>query len=1055
MLNKIIAFSLKNRLFVIIAALLIAFIGTYIARDMPIDVLPDLNRPTVVIMTEAHAMVAEDVERLVTTPLEQILNGATGVERVRSTSGPGLSVIKVEFGWGTDIYRNRQIIAEKMPLAKTRLPEEIEPIMSPISSIMGQTQFIGLSSKSGKMSLTEIRALADYRLKYDLLSVPGVSKVIVAGGSPKQLQVIIDADKMRSFNVTFSDIENAVKSSNQNSSGAFINIGTKAPSITVTGLLNNKEDLENAVVRADDLRPVRIKDIADVNFGPSAIKIGETGVNSKAGVVIIIMKQPGSDTVKLTKAVEKTLKEASDGMDSDLLINTNLFKQSDFIERAITNVMEAVRDGGIMVVIILFLFLMNWRTTFITLTAIPLSIAVTAIVFAAAGVSINTMTLGGLAVAIGALVDDAIVDVENVYRRLNQNSNKPENERTHPMKVVFDASSEVRQPIVIGTLLVMVVYTPLFFLTGMEGKLFTPIGIAYIVSVGASLLVSLTVTPALAYYLLPRQLQKHHGRDTFIVRKLKQITEKCIRISTRFAKTIVLLLVVATAGGVVLLLNAGSQFLPAFNEGVAQVNLVLPPDTGLQTSNAYGQRLEKLLNGVKGVKNVTRRTGRAEGDEHAEGVNASEVVITFDPEVNRDPEEVKQEIRDKVATEFPGVAMAIDQPLAHLLSAMLSGVKAQVAVKIFGPDLNQLRTYGKQVEALLKPINGVKDLMLEQQVLIPSVAIKPNREQLARHGLSVKDVGETVELSLGGEAVSKMIQGRYVYPVILRLKEENRQSLQDVENLYVRKHNGSLIRLKDIADVTLELTSNSIKHENVGRRIVVKHNVAGRSLGEVVTDVDKALDDIRGNLAPGYSIKISGQFEAQQKASRRILWLSILSVLCMILILYMHFGNINFSLQVMTSIPMAFVGAVAYITITQQTMSVATLVGLISLGGIAARNAILLLDHYVDLLVDEKMPFSVDLIVKAGQERMIPVVMTALTSGIALIPLALAPGQPGKEILYPVATVIIGGLISCTLLDFIAWPAIFWLFGRKQAAKLQSTNSENQEPDLLQGIDSK
>ncbi|NQZ56850.1 MAG: efflux RND transporter permease subunit, partial [Lentisphaeraceae bacterium] len=969
---------------------------------------------------------------MVTTPLEQILNGATGVERVRSTSGLGLSVIKVEFGWGSDIYRNRQIIAEKMPLAKTRLPQGVEPVMTPISSVMGQIQFIGLSSKTGKLSIAEIRALADYRLKFDLLSIPGVSKVIVAGGSAKQLQVIIDSNKMRSFNVTVEDIAEAVKNSNENRSGAFINIGTKAPVITVTGLLNGKEDLENAVIKADDLRPVRIKDVATVKFGPSAIKIGEVGINGKNGVVMVIMKQPGSDTVKLTELVEHTLENAKSGLDPDLEINSGLFKQADFIHRAIDNVMEAVRDGGIMVVIILFIFLMNWRTTFITLTAIPLSIAITALVFAAFNIDINTMTLGGLAVAIGALVDDAIVDVENVYRRLNQNTDKPEAKRTHPMKVIFDASSEVRKPIVIGTLLVMVVYTPLFFLTGMEGKLFTPIGLAYIISVAASLLVSLTVTPALCYFLLANKKDKQHTEDTFEVRKLKVLAEVSIRISIRYAKTIVVALVLATIGGVYLLMNAGSQFLPAFNEGVAQVNLVLPPDTGLKTSNAYGIRMEKILTEIDGVQFVTRRTGRAEGDEHAEGVNASETIITFDPEIERDPEDIKREIREKFAVEFPGVAMAIDQPLAHLLSAMLSGVKAQVAVKIFGPDLHQLRTYAKDVEKVLKGINGVKDLMVEAQMLVPNISIDPNREQLARHGLSVHDIGETVELSLGGEAITKMVQGRFVYPVILRLEEDQRQNIEDLENLYIRKHDGTLIRLKDVADVKQTLTSNNIKHENVGRRIVVQHNVAGRSLGEVVADVDKALDPIRAMLkeTPGYSLKISGQFEAQQKASKKILWLSILSVLCMILILYMHFGSLNLSLQVMTSIPMAFIGAVAYVTITDQVMSVATLVGLISLGGIAARNAILLLDHYIDLLVDEKMPFSVELIVKAGQERMIPVVMTALTSGIALIPLAMAPGQPGKEILYPVATVIIGGLISCTLLDFIAWPAIFWLVGK-------------------------
>lgn len=1049
MLNKIIAFALKNRIFIVVFSLLVAITGSYVAKQMPIDVLPNLNRPMVVIMTEAHAMIPEDVETLVTTPLEQILNGATGVERVTSSSGLGLSVIKVEFGWGSDVYRNRQIVAEKLVLAKARLPEGVEPIMAPISSIMGQIQFIGVSSKTGKFSVEEIRAMADFQLKYDLLSIPGVSKVIVAGGAGKQLQIIMDSDKLRAFNVTPQEVSEAVEKNNSNRSGGFINLSTTAPVITVTGLLENKDQLEDAVVKPDNLRPVRVKDIGRVEFGPSAIKIGDAGINGVPGVVMVVMKQPGFDTVKLTEMVEEDLRVKAEGIDSDLDINTNLFKQADFIHRAIDNVLEAVRDGGIMVVVILFLFLMNWRTTFITLTAIPMSVAITALIFAACGISINTMTLGGLAVAIGALVDDAIVDVENVYRRLNQNRNK-EN-KVHPLKVIFLASSEVRKPIVIGTMLVVVVYLPLFFLTGMEGKLFVPIGIAYIVSVAASLFVSLTLTPALCYFLLPNNLAKHSSGDTYFVRKLKRLAAFFIAQSIKYAKTVIITLVIATGIGVYILLNAGSQFLPAFNEGVAQINLVLPPDTGLEKSNEYGTRLEKLLTKINGVKYVTRRTGRAEGDEHAEGVSTSEVIVTFDPEVDRDPEDIKAEIRDKFALEFPGVAMAIDQPLAHLLSAMLSGVKAQVAVKVFGPDMDTLRSIAKDVEGVLKEVDSVKDLMIEPQVLVPNVVIKPNREQLARHGLSVDDVGEVVELSLGGEEVSRLVQGRYVYPIVLRLEEKDRKDLEKIKNLYIRKNDDSLIRLSDIADVETTLTSNNIKHENVGRRIVVQHNVAGRSLGEVVADVNKALDPVREKLKKlkGYSLKISGQFEAQEAATKRIMILSILSLLCMVLILYMHFKSLNLSIQVLASIPMAFIGAVVFIYVTNQIVSVATLVGLISLGGIATRNAILLLDHYIHLVKEEGMIFSKDLIVQAGQERMIPVMMTALTSGIALIPLALAPGQPGKEILYPVATVIIGGLVSSTLLDFIVRPAVFWVFGKKACKSISDPEKVDEEIELI------
>jgi CzcA family heavy metal efflux pump len=1045
MLNNIISFALKNRLLVICSALLISFAGFFIAEDMPIDVLPDLNRPTVVIMTEAHAMIPEDVEQLVTLPLEQVLNGATGVENIMSTSGLGLSVIKVQFGWGTDIYRNRQIVMEKLPLAATRLPKGIEPVMAPISSIMGQIQIIGINSKSGKLSPSDIRALAEYQIKYELLSIPGVSKVIIGGGSAKQLQAIIDADKLRSFGISIKDVEKAIQKNNGNSSGAFINLGTKAPAITVRGLINSKEDLGKVVVKGDVLRPVLLKDIATIQFGPSSIKIGEAGINGSPGVLMVIMKQPGYDTVKLTEQVEERLDQLASSLDSDLEINPELFKQSLFIERAIDNVMEAVRDGALMVVVILFIFLMNWRITFITLTAIPLSMALTVLVFAVFDVSINTMTLGGIAVAIGALVDDAIVDVENVFKRLKENFLKEASLRENSLLVIFKASSEVRKPILIGTLLVMVVYFPLFFLTGMEGKLFTPIGVSYIISVLASLFVSLTVTPVLCYFLLPKSLSKQAHKETFVVRKLKVFVAQLITLSIKHAKAVLVMLIIALGISISLLLTRGTQFLPPFNEGVAQVNLVLPPDTGLETSNAYGLRLENLLTQIRGIKNVTRRTGRSEGDEHAEGVNTSEVILSFDPAINRSPEEIIADVRSEIDAEFPGVAYSIDQPLAHLLSAMLSGVKAQVAIKIYGPNLNILRSLAKETEQLLKPINGVKDLIVEPQVLIPNISITPKRDLLALHSLSVEDVGKTVELSLGGESISRFVQGQFTYPITLGLEEKNRQSLDDIRNLYVRKDNGELIRLSDLAEVTQTLSSNNIKHENVGRRIIVQHNVAGRSLGEVVNDVDTALSPVRERMAnlQGYSLKISGQFEAQRKATKRILLLTIVSLLCMVLILYMHFKSINLSLQVMISIPMAFIGAVAYVVISQQTLSVATLVGLISLGGIAARNAILLLDHYIYLHRKEKVKFTPELIIKAGQERMVPVIMTALTSGIALIPLALAPGQPGKEILYPVATVIIGGLISSTLLEFIVSPAAFWLFGKKAAEARTSSKKIN------------
>ena len=641
-------------------------------------------------------------------------------------------------------------------------------------------------------------------------------------------------------------------------------------------------------------------------------------------------------------------------------------------------------------------------------------------------------------VAVSRRKRDAIVGVENCFRRLRQNAQLPEAAQRAPIKVVFEASCEVRNPILIGTALVIIVYVPLFFLTGMEGRLFAPIGVAYIISVSASLLISLTLSVTLCHMMLPNHLGSDHDKDTWAVRILKKIADRVIRFSVRNAAMVLVALFVFVGIGVFMLSRTGSKFLPEFNEGVVQINAVLPPDVGLKTSEEFGRLIEEKLLEIEGVRFVARRTGRAEGDEHAHGVNFSEIIISLDETSIRNRDEVLQGIRDHMKKEVPGVSMALDQPLQHLISSMLSGVKAQVAIKIFGPDLDKLRSIADDVSKVVSPIEGVNDLMIEQQVLISNVNVIPNREQLARHGLTVEDVAETVELSLANERVSQMVQGRYTYPIVVQLRADDRRSLEDVEDLLLRKDDDTLIRLKEVATVSMTMTTNQVKHENVGRRIVVKHNISGRSLGEVVKDVDKALDTVREKLlhTPGYTIKIGGQYEAQQKATKRILLLSILSVLGMIFLLYLHFRSINLSLQVMASIPMAFTGAAAYLVLSNQVMSVATLVGLISLGGIASRNSILLLDHYLHLALKENEPFGIDLIARAGRERMIPVVMTALTSGIALIPLALSPNQPGKEILYPVATVIIGGLLSSTLLDFVVSPAAFWIFGRKAVQKM-------------------
>ena len=1034
MLNKIIAFSLRNRLLVAVTALLVSAYGAYTALKLPIDVLPDLNRPTVTILTGAHGLVPEDVEQLVTRPIEQAMSGATGVVRVRSSSGLALSVVYVEFGWKTEIYRNRQIVQEKLQIAKAQLPPDVIPQMAPISSIMGQIQMIGLRSKSGETALADLRALVDRVVRLRLLSVPGVAQVVVIGGAQRQLQVIIDADKLKANDVSLEQVADAVRGANLNASGGFLNVGSKGPLITVTGLVRKDSELALATVKDDPVRPVLLSDVARIEFGPAAVRTGDAGVSGSEGVILVVFKQPDVDTVKLSERLELEMAEIARTLPPDVEVLPSLYRQADFITRAIDNVTHAVRDGAVLVVLILFLFLLNIRTTLITLTALPLSIAVTAIFFTITGISINTMTLGGLAVAIGALVDDAIVDVENVFRRLKENRALPS--PRNPLIVIFKASSEVRRPILTGTLVVAAVYLPLFALSGMEGRLFTPVGVAYIVSTMASLVVSLTVTPVLCAYLLPNSKRIGHAEDAWLVRKLKVGVGRMINFSMNWSFAVASILVALVVACALVLFTRGSEFLPPFNEGSAQINLALPPGTSLEVSDSFGRRLEEVVAAVPGVQGIARRTGRAEGDEHAEGVNVTEAIVTIDPNSGRTREETLVDIRERIADNFPGVATSAEQPLAHLLSHLLSGVSAQVAIKIQGPELAVLRTLASKVEAAIRAVPGVADLIVEPQVLVEQVEVKPRRADLARVGLEVKDVAETVELALEGMKVSQIVLGQVSYPIILRVEEKDRRNLESVRNLLMTSPTGDLLRVGDVADVRLTRTANNINREDVARRIVVQHNVQERSLGEVVRDVDAALEPVRRELPAGYSLKISGQFEAQAEAATVILVLSALSLAVLVLLIFSHFKSLNLTIQALYDIPMAFVGAVAFVIATDQTISIATLVGLISLAGIAVRNKILLLDHYLHLMREEREAFSREMIVRAGKERMVPVLMTALCSGIALIPLVLEPGQPGREVLYPVASVIIGGLVSCTLLDFLLTPGIFWEFGRKAAEKL-------------------
>ena len=1031
MLDAIIRNALRFRLFTIVLAIVAMVYGTYTLTKLPIDVFPDLNRPRVTIMTEAPGLAPEEVETLVTFPLESVLNGATGVEAVRSSSGVGLSVIYVEFGWDTDIFIDRQIVAEKIALAIDRMPESVRPQLAPISSIMGQIMHVGMHSDTGETSPIEIRTLADWVVRQRLLTIPGVAQIVTMGGGRKQFQVLVDPELLLRYGIGLEDVEVAVRRSNSNATGGYIMQGSSELLVRSLGRIQAVDDLKSVVIKAVGDRPVVLGQVATVVEAPQ-VKRGDAAVNGHPAVMLVVTKQPGADTRRLTDEITRALDDLRQSLPTDVLVTSDVYQQKTFIDLSIRNVVEALRDGGILVVVVLFLFLLNFRTTFITLTAIPLSIVITGLVFKWLGMSINTMTLGGLAVAIGELVDDAIVDVENILRRLRENRQR-ETPRS-PLRVVYEASSEVRNSIVFSTILVVLVFVPLFALDGMEGKLFTPLGIAYIVSILASLLVSLTVTPVLSYWLLPSARFMDHEKDGFLLVVLKALAGWAIRVSLRHPVVILSAVVVAVGVSVGVVTQLGRDFLPPFNEGCVQVNAILPPGTSLDTSNAVASMVDQRIKAIRGVATFGRRTGRAELDEHAEGVNASEIIVSFDPRSGRGREEIIAELRETLA-EVPGVVISVEQPLAHLISHMLSGVKAQVGIKLYGDDLAVLRRTAERMKAAVEGVPGVKDLMVEPQVEIPQLQIAIRRDKLMEYGLTPDDINEFIETAMNGRVVSEIVQGERKFDLVVRLDDRYRGDVEALKRLPINLRNGGRVPLEKVATVTRASGPNTINRENVRRRIVLQCNTAGRDLNGVVEDIQGRLAMIQAALPPGYFLEYGGQFESQRQATRMIGLLSLVSLAGMFFALYTLFRSANLALQVLAALPMAAIGAVAALVLTRQSFTVASMVGFISLSGIASRNGILLIAHYLHLVRHEGEGFTPEMVERAGRERVAPMLMTALTAGIALIPLVLAAGEPGKEILYPVATVILGGLVSSTLLDFFVHPALFWCFGRAQAER--------------------
>ena len=999
-------------------------------------------------MTECPGLAPEEVETLVTFPLETALNGSTGVQTVRSSSGVGLSVVYVEFGWTSDVYLARQIVNERIATVLTKMPVGVKPELAPISSIMGQIMMVGLYSRDGSTSPMQVRTFAEWVVRPRLLTIPGVSQVIPMGGGRKQFQVLVDPSRLTSYNVSLADVETAIGESNQNATGGYLERGSMEFLVRGVGRIRTREDLARSVVKGSSERPVLLQDVATVEERPQ-LKRGDCSVNGHPAVVLTIGKQPTADTRHLTEEITKAFESLRPSLPEDLELVTELYHQREFIDRGIHNVLEALRDGAILVFIVLLLFLMNIRTTLITLTAIPLSIVITGLVFYWFGVSINVMTLGGLAVAMGELVDDAIVDIENVFRRLKENSMLSNPRPT--LDVVYRASIEIRSSIVFGTMLVILVFVPLFALTGIEGRLFTPLGIAYIVSILASLVVSLTVTPVLGSLLLSMKSietsssnAKDHHVDSPLLRFLKRCVTPVIRTSlSRLGLTIIVSVVgAAIIASVILVSQLGTDFLPPFDEGAAQINFALPPGSSLEASNraslmvdaALARHLHSQEANPKGLVNAfVRRSGRAEMDEHAEGVNVTEYVVTLNPASGLTRADALATLR-KELDEIPGIEYEVEQPLAHMISHMLSGVTAQIAIKVFGDDLDILRQKAEQIKSSLAGIPGLLPPVVESQQLIPQLRLELDRDQLAFYGLTAGQVNEFIETAMNGRVVSTILDGQRTFDLVVRLNDASRSDIDGLQRLTLTLPHGGRIPLSAVAKIYEAGGPNTINHERTRRRIAIRANAAGRDLGSVVADIRRVVRQIP--MPEGYFVEYGGQFEAQQEATRQIAIMSLISVIGVFLVLFTLFPSTRIVLQIMSAMPIAFVGGAVSLWLTGQTLTVASLVGFISLGGIAARNGILLVSHYLHLMREEGEGFTESMIIRGSLERLSPVLMTALTAGIGLVPLVMGGQQPGKEILYPVATVILGGLITSTICEYVVHPGLFWRLSGASAEKL-------------------
>ncbi|QDU26678.1 Cobalt-zinc-cadmium resistance protein CzcA [Anatilimnocola aggregata] len=1134
MLNAVIRFALRYRMLVVVISLTLLVYGGYSATTLPIDVFPDLDRPRVVIITECPGLATEEVETLVTQPIEIALLGAAGVQAVRSQTTAGLNVIYIEFSWDTEIRAARQTVQERLGSLGGVLPPGIQPQMTPPASIMGQIVIAGMYrqrgpqggqlvpiGKTGNMAeliegtgepikvlawkpvdrhrvdtwqplpISEIawepkeanaaiferkatanvagqsveltfpsdeeqimvlRTTADWVVRPRLLKIPGVAEVFIQGGDRKQYQILVNPTALLEYEVTLQQVEKALSESNLNTSGGFAIQGESERPIRILGRLGPDahrvvEDLRKIPIKANGVRPVLLEDVARVAEG-AQLKRGDGSVNGQPGAVFTLVKQPHVDTRSLTDSMAAALKDVESSLPADIIINSDLFRLKNFIDRGIFNVAEALVIGAVLVLIILFLFLLNFRTTFITLTAIPLSLVITTLVFRALGfltgaqLSINVMTLGGIAVAMGELVDDAIVDVENIFRRLKENNNSAQPKPA--IAVVYEASKEIRSAIVFGTIVVILVFLPLFALSGVEGRLFTPLGIAYIVSILASLVVSLTVTPVLSYYLLPQSKATHHEGDGFLLRILKVGATYLIRFSMAVPTPLLIITWVMVAFAAWELANLGRNFLPQFDEGSILVNVTLPAGSSLEASNQssrlidekFRQRQMSPANPDGEIINFVRRTGRAEMDEHAAPVNAGEYILSMNPNMHQGREEMIQQLLKELRNEVPGVDIEVEQPLAHLISHMVSGVYAQIAIKVVGDDLDTLLSTAEKVKRAIQDIEGVTPPVIEPVQQTPEIHIRLRPNDLAKYGVTREYVGNIMQTALQGEVTSQVLEGQRRFDLLIRLEQAYRTDYANLGRLRIDlPDNRGQVELASLAEIGEGVGPNAINRENARRRIVIRCNTENRDLASAVVEIQQRVKD-RVEMPEGYFVEYAGQFESQQRATTLIVLLAGVSVIGMFVVLLVLYPSVRIVLQILNALPTAFIGGVLALVLTGQTLTVASLVGFISLGGIAVRNGILLVTHYFHLMKEENEPFSEAMVLRGSLERLAPVLMTALTAGIGLVPLVIGGQEPGREILYPVATVILGGLVTSTFCEFLIHPGLFWQFSGKDAERL-------------------